>query len=199
MRRLAILVAVLAALWAGFALAFPDYAHRYRLTVEVDTPDGLRNGSSVIEVERKDFGWAPAPGPRYEYRVRGEAVFVDLGAGRNVVAVLAHGDNAERVDEVISFWVEAYGLFRWDQEVWTGRRELRGAVELRPPLIPTLVTFADPLDPKTVRVVQPHEFEEVFGPGFRFRRATLEVVSAGWWPASALGLSGVPVTQGVIE
>lgn len=32
----------------------PDY--RYRLTVEVDTPGGLRTGSSVIEVETSVAG-----------------------------------------------------------------------------------------------------------------------------------------------
>ena len=83
--------------------------------------------------------------------------------------------------------------------MWSGRTRVRGVVELRPPLIPTLVTFAAPFDPSTVRVVRPDEFGEVFGPGFRFRRATLEMVPAGWWPASALGLSGVPFTHGVIE
>lgn len=73
-------------------------------------------------------------------------------------------------------------------------------VELKPPLIPTLVTLADPLDPATVRVVRPGEFERVFGPGFRFRRITLEVVPTGRWPLNAPGLSpGVPSTSGVIE
>ena len=132
--------------------------------------------------------------------MRGEAVFLDLGGGRNLVAVLAHGESAEDVDRINSFWVEAYGRYRYDEDVWSGRTELRRAVELKPPLVPTLVTFADPLDPSTARVVLPGEFEAVFGPGFRFRRATLEVVPTGWWPASALGFSpGVPVTRGVIE
>lgn len=143
----------------------------------------------------------------YAFRVRGEAVFLDLGAGRNVVAILAHGENAEDVSRVITLWVEAHGNKQWDEDVWSGRTELRGVVELRPrgvvelrpPLIPTLVTFADPLDPSTVEIVRLEEFERVFGPGFRFRRATLEVVPTGWWPASVLGLSGVPFTKGVIE
>jgi hypothetical protein len=199
MKTLVILAAVVAALWAGFALAFPDYAHRFRLTVEVDTPEGLRSGSSVIEVERKDVRWVPAPG-RHEFRVRGEGVFLDLGGGRNAVAVLAHGENAEDVSQIITLWVEAHGRKRWDEDVWSGRTELRGVVELRPPLVPTLVTFADPLDPATVRVVRPGEFEQAFGPGFRFRRATLEMVPTGRWPLRALGLSpGVPFTSGVIE
>lgn len=187
MKWLAILMVASTAVWAWIALGFPDHAHRFRLTVEVDTPDGLRSGSSVVEVERKDVTWLPVPGPRHEFRVRGEAVFVDLGSGRNVVAVLAH-DDAEDVSRIITLWVEAYGRHKWDEDVWSGRTELQGTVELKPPLIPTLVTFADPLDLNTVRVVRPGEFERVFGPGFHFRRATLEVV-----PAS------VPMTSGTIE
>ena len=87
--------------------------HRYRLTIEADTPDGPRDGSSVIEVERRTRpAWIPAPGPRTEYRVRGEAVFVDLGSGRNLVAGLAHGENAEDVDRIISFWVQGSRMSR---------------------------------------------------------------------------------------
>lgn len=187
MKTVAIFTAMTAALWTWIALGFPDHAHRFRLTVEVDTPEGLRSGSSVVEVESKDVRWVPAPGT-HVYPVRGEGVFLDLGGGRNVVAVLAHGDSAEDVSQIITLWVEAYGHKQWDGDVWSGRTELRGVVELRPPLVPTLVTFADPLDPATVRVVRPGEFERAFGPGFRFRRATLEVV-----PRS------VPVTSRVIE
>ncbi len=33
--------------------ATPDY--RYRLTVEVDTPDGVKTGSSVIEVQQTAY------------------------------------------------------------------------------------------------------------------------------------------------
>ncbi|MBD0273412.1 MAG: hypothetical protein ICV73_15970 [Acetobacteraceae bacterium] len=191
MRRLALALVAMAMVAAAYAWIAPMSSrdvHHFRLTVEVDTPDGVRSGSSVVEVERKDVTWLPVPGPRHEFRVRGEAVFVDLGSGRHVVAVLAHGENAEDVSRIITLWVGAYGRYKWDEDVWSGRTELQGTVELKPPLIPTLVTFADPLDPETVRVVRPGEFERVFGPGFRFRRATLEVV-----PAS------VPVTSGAIE
>jgi hypothetical protein len=188
MKWFALVAAVIATTVYGWSAAMPSRdAHRFRLTVEVDTPDGPRGGSRVIEVERKEGRW-PVPGPRHVFRVRGEAVFVDLGPGRDLVAVLAHGENAQDVSQIITLWVEAYGHSRWDEDVWSGRWELRGAVELRPPLIPTLVTFADPFDPATVRVVQPHEFEQVFGQGFRFRRATLEMLP-----------DSVPVTRGVIE
>lgn len=78
----------------------------------MDTPDGSRSGSSVVEVEK-----GPNAPSRHAFRVRGEAVFVNLGSGRNVVAVLAHGENAEDVDQVITLWVEAHGHERWDEDV----------------------------------------------------------------------------------
>lgn len=86
-------------------------AHRFRLTVEADTPDGVRGGSSVLEVER-----VPNFPTRHTFRVRGEAVFVNLGGRRNLVAVLAHGDDAEDVDRITSFWIEAYGHERSEED-----------------------------------------------------------------------------------
>jgi len=184
MKWLAILLAVGLAVWAVMAFAFPTYTHRYRLTIEVDTPQGVRSGSSVIEVERSDQRW------------------VLIAQGRYVF--------------------EAYGHYKWDEDAWSGRTKMQGPIELKPPLIPTLVTFSDLSDPKTARVVyatgpivrdqilsngrQPRivgqgvlfdELGNVFGPGYRFRRATIQMVSAGAWPLNIFGLSGEPITHAI--
>ncbi|NMW31963.1 hypothetical protein HKD42_07815, partial [Altererythrobacter sp. RZ02] len=59
----------------------PDY--RYRLTVEVETPEGLKSGSSVIEVQTNIAGEYSIPTPgRVSQRLRGEAVTVDLEDGQ---------------------------------------------------------------------------------------------------------------------
>jgi ABC-type phosphate transport system auxiliary subunit len=52
---------------------------------------------------------------------------------------------------------------------------MQGSREIPVGLLPTFVTFSDLNDPKTARVVQPHEFPQVFGVGVRFRRITIEV------------------------
>ena len=70
----------------------PTVTYRYRLTIEVETPQGLRSGSSVIETTIRDTTGAVLSTPEartISSKVRGEAVFVDLGEGRNVVAILA--------------------------------------------------------------------------------------------------------------
>ena len=63
--------------------------HRYRLTVEVETPEGLKTGSSVIQVEQSlgRAGGAPASSQIYR-KVHGEAVAVDLPDGLTLFALL---------------------------------------------------------------------------------------------------------------
>src|SRR5262245_578483 len=74
----------------------PVYTYRYRLTVEVDTPEGLKSGSSVIETTVQDNteSWGPPESRMVRSRTKGEAVFVDLGSGKHVIALLAMGPTA---------------------------------------------------------------------------------------------------------
>jgi hypothetical protein len=209
---------VLVLLCVVYAL-YPTGTHRYRLTVEVDTPNGVRSGASVIEVQRSDSGWVPMrPGPRYSFQLHGDAVFIDLGAGRNVIALLAHGPRADKVDQMISLAIEAYGYQRWDQDAWEGRAPMEGRVELRPPLVPTLIAFSDLNDPATAQIVYATQivedrdehgalrrspqvvvdrFSETFGPDVHFKGAWVEKVSMGIWPLSSFGIVGIPITRGV--
>ena len=54
--------------------------YRYRMTVEVETPEGLKTGSSVIEVSTDVASEYTIPTPgKVTNRVRGEAAAVDLG------------------------------------------------------------------------------------------------------------------------
>ncbi len=62
------------------------------MTLEIDTPDGVKSGSSVIGVRRSnppdvvELGLAlrhlVIGGPLYPARYYGDAPFVDLGGGR---------------------------------------------------------------------------------------------------------------------
>jgi hypothetical protein len=54
---------------------------RYRLSVEFDTPDGVRGGASVIRVTRK-HPLPIDPIKRYGWNLEGDAIFVDLGQAR---------------------------------------------------------------------------------------------------------------------
>jgi hypothetical protein len=158
--------AVLLWLW----WAYPTYTYRFRLTVAIEVDGERRTGASVIEVRNRlqpTFGHAPP----VVATARGEAVYVELGARGHVIAVLAFGPNAWEdriatlVPRVFGTSLEEAGLQRLVQ--LQGRRELAG------PDIPTLVTFADPGAPGTVRLVEPDDLDVVLGA--RFAGAWIEL------------------------
>jgi hypothetical protein len=194
-------------------------SHGYRLTVEIETPNGLRRGEAVRHV------FTPCPdfisttlfpiGAGPQWSVEGEAVFIDLGSGRNVVALLAHGPKGDDNDRSIS--LALYALIAAGQIDAKGTGPLpvpmckmgrhRGSTTLPPELIPTLVTFTDLNNPASAQVVYATGTEErwvhgrglvhvgkvvedrftaLYGPGFALKEVRLEMVSAGIWPFNLL-------------
>ena len=84
-------LALLAALVIGDQIRINRPGHKYRLTVEVETPDGRKSASGVLAVH-PDRGYSRGG----QTRTVGDAVFVDLGGGKNLVALLAHVDKNAR-------------------------------------------------------------------------------------------------------
>jgi hypothetical protein len=68
-------------------LAGCDYTttFRYKLTLEVETPDGVKSGSSVVQETTTEI-WFPARG--VSSHDKGEALYVDLGPGRRPLVAL---------------------------------------------------------------------------------------------------------------
>ena len=104
----------------------PDY--RYRMTVEVETPEGLRSGSSVIEVSSSIASKETFPMPnKVSTQVHGEAVAVDLGKGRVLFALLnkrglAEGANNYAFDALFTKpWAGADEYLREVNELVTRR------------------------------------------------------------------------------
>src|SRR5437016_6226883 len=101
---LALAVAVLLG-WGWIYLARPE--HKYRLTIEVQTPGGVRSASGVMAVHMgKDGGILPEAGG--SIGMKGDAIFVDLGDGRNLIAALAHGVNASDYDGMSRLAMNAF-------------------------------------------------------------------------------------------
>ena len=184
-----------------YMLAYPAYTYRYRMTVEVMADGALHSGSSVIEVK---IHTQPnlLSNPTIFTAIRGEAVFVDLGKGRNVIALLASGPKGGNVDYP-SYLVSKHFKLSWDDWDLAKYSELRGRWDLPDDDFPTFVTFTDLNDPKSARVVGPYQFEQVFGARVRFNRAFIEMVPAGTWPFRVFGwpraLAGEPVTRGIFQ
>jgi hypothetical protein len=166
---------VLAGLFIIWRVIFPVYSHGYRLTIEVETPEGLKSAANVINVSAQEQPW---PISSVVTHLSADATYLDLGHGKNVVALLSRGEEASQSSAPTLLALETFGLRNcrtssmcdWSQiERTTGRRDLP------PELLPTLVTFTDPKNPRTARVIEPSEFPTVFGAGYRFKGAWIEM------------------------
>src|SRR6202049_3992569 len=89
-------LALLAALVIADQIRINRPGHKYRLTVEVETPEGGKLASGVMAVH-PDRSYSRGG----HTRTRGDAVFVDLGGSKNLVALLAHLDKSVELDDMI--------------------------------------------------------------------------------------------------
>ena len=167
----------------------PDY--RYRMTVEVETPEGVRTGSSVIAVTQSEgpAGGDPARSQTYR-KIRGEAVAVGLPGGKTLFALLRSESDIEWAETVVlmaappSSHEPGGPSFEGAVEV---RRTFPGNVRLKERSgYPMLVTFADVSDPTSVELVDPDDLAASFGEGVKLKRITVE-------------LTDDPVTTGIEE
>ena len=186
-------LALLAALVIGDQIRINRPAHKYRLTVEVETPEGRKSASSVLAVH-PDRSYAR----RGQTRTLGDAVFVDLGQGKNLVALLAHVDGKLTLDDINYVALRAYAEASGKRVAFSEMSRLTGTVPVKGALIPVLIAFADPAVPGTARLVPPDDAEAVLGQGYRLHGISAEVVPNGYWPLDFGGVLGQPVTRGIL-
>jgi len=171
----------------------------WRLTVEIETRDGLRRGSGVFEtqlVNDHNSTWMLHSARLFHQTLRGEAFAIDLADGRTVFVLLdtsavSMGNNFTHILPA------AMGLNPWDPKVVLPGlyRELEAPKPRAVPLMhqPTLVMFRDTKDPGSlvvlravrrfeVRVVEQEgrvvvdRLEDMLGEGARIARVEVEAV-----------------------
>ena len=182
---------LLAALVVGDQIRINRPNHKYRLTVEVETPEGVKSASGVMAVH-PDRSYSRGG----KTSTKGDAVFVDLGGGKNLVALLAHFDKSLDLDDINYVALRAYKAAGQNVS-FNQMSRVTGTVPVKDEVIPVLVSFADPVDPGTARVVPPDDIEAVLGKGIRLRGISAEVVPNGVWPLDFGGPLGEPVTRGI--
>jgi len=186
--RHTIFVTALLVSGCGVFASYPTF--RYRLQVEVETPLGVRAGSSVIEVScsssNTGIGWASGS----KCNVKGEAVAVDLGGSKTMFALLTRPgypegaesyafdaflsdrsihDNAAMVD-ILKAQSGVAALPRQHRSSDGGRPD-----NSPPTAYPMLVTFKNLANPKSVVAVDPDHLDSTFGPGNRLKRITVQM------------------------
>lgn len=176
---LAVIAGVAFAGWLGWQLAYPSYSWRQKLTVTVETPEGVVSGSAVTRIVA-NFGEQLMSASEVNYGVTGEATVVEVASGRTLFALL--GGSEERFYRAVRAQLPTGKRGEWLALI----PQIEGAVELQPGHYPLMVTFDDIADPKTVRRVDPDDLAASFGPGTRLTSVTLEITDE-------------PVTEGKVE
>jgi hypothetical protein len=182
---------LLAALFIGDQIRINRPGHKYRLTVEVETPTGLRSAAGVMSVH-PDRGYSQGG----HTRTRGDAVLVDLGGGKNLLVLLAHLEKSLDLDGINYLALRAMKAAGRDVS-FNAMSRMTGTVPVKGALIPVLLSFSDLGNPATARVVPPDNSEAVLGGGFRLHGVAIEVVPNGFWPLDFGGVLGEPVTRGI--
>ena len=179
---------------------------RYRLTATVETPEGVRTGSSVIEVNWAMSRTSPPLGGS-GYTVRGEAAAVDLPNGQTLVVLLRSAEDvdwaawvikriptagmaeqakptpSERSEQIVSE-KRYFDLVRADRGVHAVWKPEPPPHNLPSLSIPYFVRFRDLADPKSVEQIDPADLAKSFGSGVRLKSLIVQVTDA-------------PVTKGI--
>ena len=188
-----VLVSILIATVVIWNIVYPSGTWRYKITVNVETPEGLKSGSAVREVYVAD---APdiLPEAHNSVKLKGEAVVVDLGARGVLFAPL----NIDDYSIVFKTFPIPGEIGRAGGTTPKGIRYFRSLKNVNAVLpvnhYPRFVMFKNINDPLTVTPVleysdydqnlSPHRqkqsikadhFEELFGQGVRLKSVTIEM------------------------
>lgn len=148
---------------------FRPRTFRYRIMVELETPQGPRAGWAVREVRAErlhQLRWGSMAVALFQ---RGEAVAVDLPGGQTLYALLD--------SDPTRAWAAAFGV-PWPQDLDDKTIAVIGANAGSPSEqsgLPRLVRFRDANDPRSMEVVNPADFAAAFGDGVTFRRVTIQM------------------------
>jgi hypothetical protein len=171
---------------------------KYRLQVEIETPDGVKSSANVYSVTpNRSYGGSNS-GESAGPKTRGDALFVDLGGGRNVVALLAVGTAPTDLDATNYIAMRAFTA--------AGRkvqfRDMKKTTAMTPVAVPAenapvLVSFKDVSDPKSARRLTADNAQELLGAGYKLHNVTVSTTANGFWPIDFGGALGEPVSHGI--
>ncbi|NQZ14603.1 MAG: hypothetical protein HRT94_07255 [Alphaproteobacteria bacterium] len=182
-KKLIILGGVLAVLIGIYNYYVVSGTWRYKVTVEISTPEGVKSGSTVNEVSnsaaraRSKVSLSQGGNPA---DFRGEAVVVDLGERGKVFSLLVGPKHFYRAFNGMSGPTTAEGI-QYFNKIPIGKEAV-----LDPKYYPMVVTFTDMSDPKSVTLVKGWKFnpqtqksdpvdrfEELFGEGVSIKEIRL--------------------------
>jgi hypothetical protein len=149
---------------------YPSGKWRYKITVNVETPEGLKSGAAVREVTFKSGPKILPDVAGSTSKVTGEAVVIDLGHGKYLFALMDVDGSYQIVHDIFPYEASSPRNYIEYYQSLTGQKKA-----LSPSQYPLLVTFADIKDPKTVKKVSSNDLSKAFGQGIVLKDMTLEM------------------------
>lgn len=192
MKKTYVILAIFAAIVIGAAIAwnilFPSGTWRYKITVNIETPEGLKSGSAVREIHAVAPPPYAPPDVKTSIDIKGEAVVIDLGKKGKLFALV---DTDDWHILTITFPNQS-GLTSKGIRYYNSLGKVSAKVPLE--AYPRIVAFKDINDPKTIfepykvilntkgsflkrgraEGVEDH-LETAFGKGVKLKDVTLEI------------------------
>lgn len=174
-QKLLIFVGVIAALYAIYKLSYPTYSWNQKLTVEVETPEGIVSGSSVVKFTFENTIRIGSIGGSIS-SVEGEATIVALPEGRFLFVLLGRPGAMAEVSYKEAILGNPDARVKDMKNYYSKIEDIRESVPLKRSHYPLFVTFDDLDDPASVRVVDPNDLASTFGEGYLLKNVALEIV-----------------------
>lgn len=166
-----VMLAALGTFALGFVVgcANRDKANRYRISINVSTPSGLKTGSSVVESDLRQDGLT-----------FGQAPFVNLGNGHYIFLLLtdpfSHKTLYEIVLKALRYPELKPPLDNPEGAAFVQAKRTKPQATLRPADYPMLVTFSNIRNSSSVSEVDPDNLAATLGAGYRLKQITVQVV-----------------------
>ncbi len=178
-------IPVVTVLLLWLAADYPWGTWRYRVIVEIATPEGIKTGSAIRELRVHTEPGFLGVRKQGVARLVGEAVVIDLGQRSKLFALLTEDDLFQAFPYNNGAGVLAPEGIRFYNELKSGMK-----APLPPAKYPTFVIFADLNDPKSVQLAYGSRFdvetqktvpvdqlEELLGVGVNVRSVTIEITN----------------------
>lgn len=174
MKKLTISLLVLVLGVSAYAMsdAYISGTWQYKITVNVETPDGVKSGSAIrqlshsassLYIDLPDVGRTP--------KGKGEAVVIDLGS-KGTLFGLVSTDMYRELYETFPFrgGKETGDDIRYYNSLPVGKKGALPRIEY-----PRFVMFKDINDPTSVDVLNPDNFAETLGNGYAIEIIEIEI------------------------
>ena len=188
------LVIIATALLAGDQIRLRRPDHKYRLTIEIETAQGLKTASGVFAVHpNRSYGGSGSAGTQ----TKGDALVVDLDNSKSLVVLIAEGGNPLDIDGMNYIAMRAINAATGKRVQFRELKSLVASAPVADELMPVMLAFADINDPSSARAIKPDQFSAAFDAQTKLRSLTIATLPPGWWPADFGGALGEPMTRGI--